>query len=125
MQQHEKLNYIELPAHDLNATKSFFSSTFRWEFVDFGPDYIAFNNQGLDGGFFRSDACNETKKGGALIVFYSENIQETLHKVTENGGKIIQDIFEFPGGCRFHFTEPSGNEFAVWSESQGTEGLVS
>ena len=56
--------------------------------------------------------------GGALLVFYSNNIQLTLDKVNKNGGKIIKPIFDFPGGCRFHFTEPSGNEFAVWSETQ-------
>ncbi|HCE3434090.1 TPA: VOC family protein, partial [Vibrio parahaemolyticus] len=95
---------------------SFFSSVFGWEFVDYGPEYTAFSNQGLDGGFFKSDCCNQTNTGGALLVFYSSDIKGTLKKVAQSGGEIIRPIFEFPGGCRFNFLEPSGNEFAVWSE---------
>ncbi|PSW20548.1 VOC family protein [Photobacterium sanctipauli] len=117
MNQHEKLNYVEFSASDLTATKAFFSAVFGWEFVDYGPEYTAFSNQGLDGGFFKADACSETLTGGALLVFYSADIQSTLDNVRNNGGTIVRDIFDFPGGCRFHFKEPSGNEFAVWSES--------
>ncbi|EIV1855892.1 VOC family protein, partial [Vibrio vulnificus] len=74
-------------------------------------------NQGLDGGFFKADCCNQTNTGGALLVFYSSDIEGTLKKVAQSGGEITRPIFEFPGGCRFHFLEPSGNEFAVWSET--------
>ncbi|CEP35254.1 MULTISPECIES: VOC family protein [Halomonadaceae] len=116
MNQHEKLNYAEFAAKDLAATKAFFSAAFGWEFVDYGPEYTAFSNQGLDGGFYQADACNQTSSGGALLVFYSADIDATLNKVEKSGGEIIRPIFEFPGGCRFHFQEPSGNEFAVWSE---------
>lgn len=117
MKQHEKLNYVEFAAKNLDATKDFFSSTFDWDFVDYGPDYTAFSNQGLDGGFFRADACSQSLTGGALLVFYSADIQTTFDKILINGGEIIRPIFEFPGGYRFHFREPSGNEFAVWSET--------
>ncbi len=82
MNVHEKLNYVEFAAKDLAATKAFFSSVFGWSFVDYGPEYSAFSDQGLD------------------------------------GGSVVRPIFDFPGGCRFHFVEPSGNEFAVWSESR-------
>ncbi|MFC7366778.1 MULTISPECIES: VOC family protein [Vreelandella] len=116
MHQHEKLNYVEFAAKELAATKTFFTAVFGWEFVDYGPEYAAFSNQGLDGGFYHSDACNRTANGGALLVFYSADINATLSKVKKNGGEVIQPIFEFPGGFRFHFLEPSGNEFAVWSE---------
>ena len=116
MNTHEKLNYVEFAACDLSATKAFFSAVFGWEFVDYGSDYAAFSNQGLDGGFYKADMCNQTGSGGALLVFYSADIQATLQKVVSNGGTIIKPLFDFPGGCRFHFTEPSGNEFAVWSE---------
>lgn len=116
MNQHEKLNYVEFPAADLAATKTFFSAVFAWEFVDYGPDYIAFSGQGLDGGFYNAPLNSSTTTGGALLVFYSADIKATLAKVTAAGGQIIKPIFDFPGGCRFHFTEPSGNEFAVWSE---------
>ncbi|MGL6261932.1 VOC family protein [Vibrio sp. WXL103] len=118
MNQHEKLNYVEFGASDLAATKAFFSKVFAWEFIDYGAEYTAFSNQGLDGGIFKSDSCNQTETGGALLVFYSSSIEATQEKITSNGGKIIRPIFEFPGGCRFHFQEPSGNEFAVWSEQR-------
>ncbi|MES7630858.1 VOC family protein, partial [Cutibacterium acnes] len=78
----------------------------------------AFSNEGLDGGFFKSERSSRTENGGALLVFYSSDIESTLGKVVKNGGDIIRPIFEFPGGCRFHFIEPSGNEFAVWSEAR-------
>lgn len=117
MNIHEKLNYVEFAAHDLPATKTFFADVFGWEFVDYGPEYTAFSNQGLDGGFYKAELSNKSESGGALLVFYSENIQSTLKKVIDNKGTIVRPIFEFPGGFRFHFTEPSGNEFAVWSET--------
>ena len=116
MNLHEKMNYVELPAKDLAATKAFFQSAFCWSFVDYGPEYTAFENQGLDGGFFKSDLASFTEKGAALIVFYSNQLEATLAKVEKAGGSIVKPIYSFPGGRRFHFTEPSGNEFAVWSE---------
>lgn len=116
MNQHEKLNYVEFAAQDLAATKAFFTQAFGWTFVDYGPEYAAFSDQGLDGGFFAAPQCSQVATGGALLVFYSENIAATQEKVMQSGGEIVRPIFEFPGGCRFHFREPSGNEFAVWSE---------
>jgi uncharacterized protein len=116
MNQHEKMNYVELPAKDLAATKAFFESAFGWSFVDYGPEYTAFENQGLDGGFFQADLASSTQNGAALIVFYSNQLEATLAKVEKAGGSILRPIYSFPGGRRFHFTEPSGNEFAVWGE---------
>ena len=116
MNRHEKINYVEFPAHDLAATKAFFATVFGWTFVDYGPDYTAFSDQGLDGGFFRSDQCSLTDAGAGLIVFYSTDLEGTLNKIRDAGGKINKDIFSFPGGRRFHFIEPSGNELAVWSD---------
>jgi predicted enzyme related to lactoylglutathione lyase len=116
MNQHEKINYVEFPAKDLVATKAFFQSVFGWSFTDYGPDYTAFENQGLDGGFFQSDLASSTEKGAALIVLYSNQLEATLAKVEQAGGLILKPIYSFPGGRRFHFVEPSGNEFAVWGE---------
>jgi predicted enzyme related to lactoylglutathione lyase len=116
MNQHEKINYVEFPAKDLAATKTFFQSVFGWPFVDYGPEYMAFENQGLDGGFFKSDLASSMANGAALIVLYSNQLEATLAKVEKAGGSIVRPIYSFPGGRRFHFTEPSGNEFAVWSE---------
>ncbi len=116
MNLHEKMNYVELPAKDLATTKAFFESVFGWSFTDYGPEYTAFENQGLDGGFFQSDLASSTEKGAALIIFYSNQLEATLAKVEKAGGSILRPIYSFPGGRRFHFTEPSGNEFAVWGE---------
>ncbi|MEA5466672.1 VOC family protein [Leptothoe sp. PORK10 BA2] len=116
MNKYEKINYVELPAKDIPATKVFFTQVFGWSFEDFGPDYTAFVDQGLDGGFFKSDLASSTKNGGALIVFYSQELEATQAKIEAAGGVIVEPIFSFPGGRRFHFTEPSGNEFAVWSD---------
>ncbi len=116
MNQHEKMNYVEFPAKNLAATKAFFEAVFGWSFTDYGPEYTAFENQGLDGGFFQADLASSTEKGAALIVFYSAQLEATLAKVEKAGGSILKPIYSFPGGRRFHFTEPSGNEFAVWGE---------
>ena len=116
MNLHEKINYVEFPAQDLPATKAFFQSAFGWSFVDYGPEYTAFSDQGLDGGFFQSHLASSSEKGAALVILYSNQLEATLAKVEQAGGSIVKPIYSFPGGRRFHFTEPSGNEFAVWSE---------
>jgi uncharacterized protein len=117
MRQHEKLNYVELPSRDLAKTQVFFELAFGWDFVAYGPEYSAFSGQGLDGGFYASELCSRTLDGAALLVFYSGDLESTQVKIVQFGGAIIKPIFTFPGGRRFHFTEPSGNEFAVWSDS--------
>ena len=116
MPNHEKIDYVEFGSADLNATKSFFESAFEWSFVDYGDEYTAFSNQGLDGGFFKSNVQSLTQAGGVLIVFYSDDLEATLEKVKSLGGKICKEIFSFPGGRRFQFVEPGGNELAVWGQ---------
>ena len=116
MSQHEKIDYLEFAAQDLTKTKNFFQATFGWSFEDFGPDYTAFSGAGINGGFFKSEQCSSTDNGGALAVFYSRDLEKTLAKIKSAGGILVKPIFSFPGGRRFHFTEPSGNEFAVWSD---------
>lgn len=116
MRAHEKINYAEFPSTNLESTKSFFEAAFGWSFTDYGPDYTAFSNEGLDGGFFLSKRIAHSDQGGALIVFYSDRLEDTQSKVERAGGRILKPIFSFPGGRRFHFVEPGGNEFAVWGE---------
>ncbi len=116
MHQHEKINYLEFPSRDLEETKAFFSTVFAWAFVDYGADYVAFSNAGMDGGFYKSECVASSVKGGALVVFYSHGLSETQAKIEAAGGSILQPVFSFPGGCRFHFSDLSGNEFAVWSD---------
>ena len=114
--EHEKINYIELAANDLAATKAFFTAAFEWEFTDYGPEYTAFSNAGIEGGFYRAQLKANAAEGSALVVFYSRSLEATQAKVEAAGGVISTAIFSFPGGRRFHFIEPSGNEFAVWSD---------
>ncbi|WP_067097355.1 VOC family protein [Marinomonas atlantica] len=114
--QSNHINYVELPAQHLEASKTFFEKVFDWVFEDFGPDYSAFSNSGLDGGFFRAEFASRPQSGAALVVLYSNDLAQTLARVESHGGTIEQPIFEFPGGRRFHFLDPSGNEWAVWSK---------
>ena len=119
MPVHGQLDYAEYPARDLDATRRFFIDAFGWAFTDYGPDYIAFarDGAGLDGGFYRADLAARADRGSALLVFYSARLEDTQAKVEAAGGTVVKPVFDFPGGRRFHFTEPSGNEFAVWSEA--------
>lgn len=116
MNQHEKLNYVEFPSQNISGTKAFFEKAFDWTFTDYGPAYAAFAEQGLDGGFFESKQCSLSANGAALLIFYSAKLEQTRTNVENAGGTVIKPIYAFPGGRRFHFTEPGGNEFAVWSE---------
>ena len=120
MNEHEKINYVEFPSKDLQSTKAFFTAVFGWSFVDYGPEYTAFSNEGIDGGFFQSELTSTTKNGGALIVFYSKDLEDTQLKIEKAGGVIIKPVFSFPGGRRFHFSDPNGNEYAVWSDTDPT-----
>ena len=113
---HALINYIEFPAKDLAATQTFFQQAFGWKFTSYGPEYIAFYESGVAGGFFQSELYADTESGSALIVLYSKNLEETQTIVEQSGGQISKPIFSFPGGRRFHFKEPSGNELAVWSD---------
>lgn len=117
MNAHEKINYLEFPSQNLTATKAFFTAVFDWQFTDYGPEYSAFENAGISGGFYQSLLSSHSESGSALVVFYSENLERTQQKIKNAHGKIIKETFEFPGGRRFHFAEPSGNEFAVWSDN--------
>ena len=118
MSNHEKINYVEFQVRDVEATKAFFSQVFGWTYTDYGEEYVAFHGAGLDGGFYKGDQCSSVENGAVLIVFYSNAIESTLEKVEGACGNIIKPIFSFPGGRRFHFTDPNGNEFAVWSDCE-------
>ncbi|MGX5708097.1 VOC family protein [Brucella anthropi] len=108
-----KLDYLEMPAANgsLDATKSFYARAFGWSFTDYGPTYSAFS-EGLDGGF---DADGQAT-AKPLPVLFAARLEDALEAVTDAGGTIVKPIFSFPGGRRFHFTDPAGNELAVWSD---------
>ena len=112
-EQHHRIDYIELPVTDIAEAKRFYGAVFGWRFEDYGPDYTSFMDGRLSGGFDRERPLG---KGGALVILYSKDLAATHAKVREAGGSIVRDTFEFPGGKRFHFTDPTGNELAVWSE---------
>jgi hypothetical protein len=116
MNSNDKINYVEFPARDIEATKAFFVTVFDWTFEDFGPEYTAFSNQAIGGGFFKSELMSSTESGGALVVLYSDSLEPLQARIKKAGGTIVRPIFPFPGGRRLHFTEPSGNELAVWSD---------
>jgi len=116
MKEHGKINYVELPAKSIGAAKTFFAAVFGWSFTDYGPEYTAFSDEGLDGGFFKSGLSSSTENGSALIVFYSIDLEQSQAKIEAAGGSILKPIFSFPGGRRFHFADPNGNEYAVWSD---------
>lgn len=107
------INYIEFKAHDLEAIKTFYNQCFGWKFTDYGQNYIAFDESGIEGGFEKTD---EPIVNGVLVVLYHKDLEWIKNKVIENGGKITCEIFEFPGGKRFQFLDVSGNELAIWSE---------
>jgi len=116
MPTHGKIDYLEFPADNLYAVKNFFTQAFNWSFVDYGEEYTAFSNAGIDGGFYKS-AQQMSAENGALIVFYSNDLKGTQSSIQKAGGVISTPTFSFPGGQRFHFRDPSGNEYAVWSEA--------
>ena len=107
------MDYIEFPATDVAATRKFYAAVFGWKFTDYGPDYISFNDGRISGGF---DAGRKGGPGGPLVVIYAADLAEIEQKVVAAGGKVVKPVFTFPGGRRFHFSDPSGNELAVWSE---------
>lgn len=109
-----RIDYIEFLTTDMDVTRKFYSGVFGWEFTDYGPDYSSFADGRLNGGFVVAHEVPST--GYPLVVLYSTDLEGIEAKIKESGGKIKVEIFEFPGGRRFHFTDPSGNELAVWSD---------
>ncbi|MBE9059533.1 VOC family protein [cf. Phormidesmis sp. LEGE 11477] len=117
MSNQHKITYLELPTTDIEKTKAFFTQIFDWKFEDYGSDYTVFIGAGINGGFFKSDKKVSTEDGSVLVVLYSEALESTQSKIEQAGGTIVRPIFSFPGGRRFHFTGPSGNEYGVWSDT--------
>ena len=113
---HHEINYIELAAVDISEAKRFYGSAFGWQFNDYGPDYVGIRKQkagGECGGICRSE---NVVTGGPLVILYSLDLESSYSSVERAGGKITMEIVSFPGGRRFQFCDPSGNELAVWSD---------
>lgn len=118
MRTEGRFDYIEIPSSDLAKSKAFFTALFGWEFEDWGPEYMSFNDGRVDGGFCRVEKAAEP--GGVLLIFYSDDLERDVGRVVELGGTISKEIYTFPGGCRFHFVDPTGTEFAIWKEVADT-----
>ena len=116
MREDGKIDYVEFPGADLTAVKAFYGAAFGWKFQDYGPAYVAFEGQGADGGF---TATIETPPQKPMVILYAHDLEAMEAKVRAAGGVISEPIFSFPGGRRFHFSDPAGNLLGVWSEAQG------
>ena len=110
------INYIEFPMLDAAATEQFYGSAFGWQFQHWGEDYMSFNGAVVEGGFHKVESMQATEHPQVLVIMYTANLEAKLDQVRQAGGRISQDIFSFPGGRRFHFLDPNGNQLAVWSE---------
>jgi predicted enzyme related to lactoylglutathione lyase len=113
---HHEINYIEIAVTDLSEAKRFYRAAFDWEFNDYGTAYAGIrkkNGEGESGGLCLAE---KVMTGGLLVVLYSNDLEQSAKQVAASGGSITKNIFSFPGGQRFHFCDPSGNELAVWSD---------
>jgi predicted enzyme related to lactoylglutathione lyase len=117
---HHAIDYIEIGVTDIDAAKGFYASAFGWSLVDYGPDYAGIQGEGKEMGGLRRDS--EVLPGGPLVILYSEDLEASVEAVTAAGGTIQKPIYSFPGGHRFHFADPSGNELAVWSDRSTAGG---
>ena len=117
MGRHHRIDYVEFTVTDFAVAKAFYGSAFGWEFTDCGDAYVGIRG-GTDGreagGFALGD---QPAGGGPLVILYSDDIEATVEAVVAAGGTVSREVFEFPGGRRFHFADPFGNELAVWTET--------
>ncbi len=112
---HHVIDYIELAAPDLRASKSFHAEVFGWTFNDYGPHYAGIQSPSGDGEVGGLDGAGTAGPGAPLVMIYSADLPATLDAVTAAGGKVTIEPFDFPGGRRFHFTDPGGNELGVYA----------
>jgi predicted enzyme related to lactoylglutathione lyase len=110
------IDYIEIPSRDVRKSRAFFEALAGWKFTDYGPDYCSFEDGRINGGFFTSDKVSSATSGAALPVLYSEHLEQQRDLAIKLGATITRDTFDFPGGRRFHFAEPGGSEFSIWSD---------
>lgn len=116
-QRHHSIDYVELTVTDVHRAKQFYSEAFGWGFNDYGPDYagIRSSEAGAEvGGLRRGE---EVRVGGPLVLLFSHDLEHSVEAVIDAGGQVIDGPYAFPGGRRFLFTDPDGNELGVWAES--------
>lgn len=113
---HHAIDYVELGVADVERARRFYAAAFGWSFNDYGPDYAGIrgpDGQGEVGGL---NGEGPRPPGGPLVLLYSDDLDATLASVVAAGGMVVAEPFDFPGGRRFHFTDPDGTELGVWSE---------
>lgn len=115
MPRHHTIDYIELSVRDLARAKAFYGDAFGWAFTDYGPTYAGI--QGAEREVGGLEETDEVQAGGPLVILYSKDLEASLAAVQAAGGTVAKPPFDFPGGRRFHFRDPSGNELAVWTEA--------
>ncbi|WP_127501083.1 VOC family protein [Actinoplanes solisilvae] len=118
---HHVIDYIEITVGDLPAAKQFYGEAFGWQFNDYGPDYAGIRRPGSGSGSGSAEvgglrAGETVGVGGPLVLLFSSDLDASVVAVQAAGGRVIEGPYEFPGGRRFHFTDPSGNELGVWAE---------
>ena len=109
-----RIDYIEFNVSDIGRARAFYERAFGWTMTEYGPDYCAFADGRLEGGFTTQGAPNP---GGPLVILYADDLAAAQGAVEAAGGRIVKSAFDFPGGRRFHFTDPEGYELAVWSKA--------
>lgn len=109
-----RIDYVEFVVADIARACAFYGAAFGWRFTDYGPSYCEFRDGRLSGGFTTEGAV---RPGGPLVILYAADLEAAQARVEAAGGQIAQAIFDFPGGRRFHFTDPDGYELAVWSDA--------
>ena len=114
---HHAIDYIEINVTDLAAAKEFYAAAFGWAFNDYGPDYAGIRSPDGEGEVGGLNPGREPKPGGPLVLLYSDDLDATVTAVDSAGGRIVEAPYEFPGGRRFHFADPAGNELGVWAAS--------
>jgi len=111
---HHAIDYIEISVTDMTQAKAFYATAFGWAFNDYGPDYAGIKKQNGEAGGLRRE--EKVQAGGPLVILFSNDLEVSLGNVNAAGGTITKEPFDFPGGRRFQFKDPSGNELAVWSK---------
>lgn len=111
------INYIEFAVIDIARAKDFYGKVSGWSSSDFGPDHCEFSDGQMKGGFIATGSEPPSPHGGALVVLYRHDLAALQTSIEAAGGEIVKPVFDFPGGQRFHFTDPKGYELAVWCET--------
>ena len=113
---HHTISYIELAVDDLAVTRAFYARAFGWEFNDYGPTYAGIRAPGGEGEVGGLNAGSTPTRGGPLVLIRSQDLEASHAAVTEAGGEIAKAIDAYPGGRRFSFLDPSGNELGVFQD---------